>query len=106
MTYLLAHMTTPKLLTFVHVLVQVYQDANYKFNDSDLYYIPDEAREHAAFLDFVKCLPIENTPSVFGLHENADISKAHRETAGLFEGVLKTLPKEVCFKLKPWYHQL
>ena len=85
------------MYNYVFYLSQVYQEPSYKFSASDLYYIPDDAREYAAFVDYVKCLPIENTPIVFGLHHNADISKAHRETAGLFEGVLKTLPKEVSF---------
>ncbi|XP_063719575.1 dynein axonemal heavy chain 3-like [Symsagittifera roscoffensis] len=74
---------------------KVYQEPGYRFSsNSASYYIPDEAREHAAFVDYVKQLPIQNDPTVFGLHENADIAKANRETKELFEGVLKTLPKE------------
>ena len=33
---------------------------------------------------------------VYGLHENADITKNQRETLQLFEGILQTLPRQVC----------
>ena len=82
------------------IIFQVYQEPGYRFSsNSASYYIPDEAREHAAFVDYVKQLPIQNDPTVFGLHENADIAKANRETKELFEGVLKTLPKEVLLQV-------
>ena len=37
-------------------------------------------------------------PQVFGLHENADISKDQHETQQMFEGILLTLPRQVCLQ--------
>ena len=43
---------------------------------------------------FIKCF-VQFFFKVFGLHENADISKDQQETQQLFEGILITLPRQV-----------
>lgn len=46
----------------------------------------------------VICINLHNErfySQVFGLHENADISKDQQETHQLFEGILQTLPRQV-----------
>ena len=40
--------------------------------------------------------PILCPTQVYGLHENADITKDQSETLQLFEGILLTLPRQVC----------
>uniref|UniRef100_A0A803TTC8 Dynein axonemal heavy chain 3 n=1 Tax=Anolis carolinensis TaxID=28377 RepID=A0A803TTC8_ANOCA len=47
-----------------------------------------------SYIDYLKSLPITTNPDVFGLHENADITKDNQETNLLFNGILLTLPRQ------------
>ncbi len=43
-----------------------------------------------SYLDYVNSLPLIAAPEVFGLHDNADITKDLQETSALLEGLLST----------------
>lgn len=47
-----------------------------------------------SYIEYIRSLPITTHPEVFGLHENADITKDNQETNQLFHAVLLTLPRE------------
>lgn len=47
-----------------------------------------------SYIEYIRSLPITTHPEVFGLHENADITKDNQDTNQLFHGVLLTLPRE------------
>lgn len=47
-----------------------------------------------SYIEYIRSLPIATHPEVFGLHENADITKDNQETNQLFHAVLLTLPRE------------
>ncbi|KAH0631920.1 hypothetical protein JD844_019823 [Phrynosoma platyrhinos] len=60
-------------------------EENYRLSPGGEYYIPPY---------YLRSLPISTHPDVFGLHENADITKDNQETNLLFNGILLTLPRQ------------
>ncbi|XP_035245196.1 dynein heavy chain 1, axonemal isoform X1 [Anguilla anguilla] len=45
------------------------------------------------YLEYIRSLPINDTPEIFGLHDNANISFAQNETFALLGAVVKLQPK-------------
>jgi hypothetical protein len=45
------------------------------------------------YLNYIKSLPINDTPEIFGLHDNANITFAQNETFQLLSGLVKLQPK-------------
>lgn len=72
---------------------EILQNDNYKFDETGSYYSP-KAVEYEEFIGFIKNLPVQSRPGVFGLHENADIIKDEQETNTLLTNILLT---QVCF---------
>ena len=44
-------------------------------------------------MEYVKSLPINDTPEIFGLHDNANITFAQNETVAVLESLVKLQPK-------------
>ncbi|OCT61613.1 dynein heavy chain 3, axonemal [Xenopus laevis] len=65
----------------------------YRLSTGDTYYIPSYGT-YQSCVDYIRSLPLITHPDVFGLHENADITKDNQETNQLFSGVLLTLPRQ------------
>ncbi|XP_050297987.1 dynein axonemal heavy chain 3 [Anthonomus grandis grandis] len=61
----------------------------YPFSPSGNYYVPKDT-SYEGIISYIKSLPINPEPEVFGLHENADITKDNQETQILLYGVLLT----------------
>lgn len=61
---------------------------DYHFDETGEYYAPDE-NEYEKFLKYTRNLPPATRPGVFGLHNNADISKEQNQTASLMESIIK-----------------
>ncbi|XP_076366412.1 dynein axonemal heavy chain 3-like isoform X2 [Tachypleus tridentatus] len=64
----------------------------YKLSDSGIYYAPATG-DYEKYITYIRTLPLNPYPEVFGLHENADITKDNQETQQLLEGILLTQPR-------------
>ncbi|XP_074137054.1 dynein axonemal heavy chain 3 isoform X2 [Sminthopsis crassicaudata] len=65
----------------------------YSLASGGIYYVPPDG-PYSEYIEYIRSLPIATHPEVFGLHENADITKDNQETNLLFNGVLLTLPRQ------------
>ncbi|XP_063587791.1 dynein axonemal heavy chain 3-like [Penaeus indicus] len=70
---------------------EIIDEEDYKISALDEYRVPP-AGSWQDYVDHVTRLPLSAPPAVFGLHENADLAKDHRETDQLFRGVLSLEP--------------
>ncbi|RNF10243.1 dynein heavy chain 7, axonemal isoform X1 [Trypanosoma conorhini] len=61
--------------------------------DAPDYYAPPFG-EYDTYVEYIRGLPSQQPPAIFGLHENADITKDERETRLLLEATLLTQPRE------------
>jgi len=67
-------------------------EVGYKFSPSGNYKtISGETKE--AYMAYVESLPVNAFPEIFGLHDNADITCAQKETFTMFETVLSLQPR-------------
>uniref|UniRef100_UPI00358FFBD0 dynein axonemal heavy chain 3 n=1 Tax=Myxine glutinosa TaxID=7769 RepID=UPI00358FFBD0 len=72
---------------------ELLSSAIYKLTPSGIYFVPLEG-PYQSYVDYIRSLPYITPPEVFGLHENADITKDNQETNHLFNSVLLTLPRQ------------
>lgn len=61
---------------FIYLL---YVLSNSRFSESGIYYVPPKG-SYEDYVEYVRSLPLIPNPEVFGLHENADITKDQKET--------------------------
>ncbi|KAJ3201941.1 Dynein heavy chain 7, axonemal [Entophlyctis luteolus] len=67
----------------------IVEDPTYKFSPSGTYYAPPKGK-HAEYVDYIKQLPLNQSPEIFGVHDNGDIAKQLADTKNLFASVIKT----------------
>jgi dynein heavy chain len=67
-------------------------DDNYQFSPSGVYFAPPDG-DLASFKSYIEGLPFTEEPSVFGMHENANISYQLQETRRLIRTVLDVQPR-------------
>lgn len=57
------------------------------------YHIPD-ATEHLKFMEYIDKMPPSDSPPIFGLHSNADLTFRLKESTDMINVLLDTQPKE------------
>ncbi|CAK9103626.1 Dynein axonemal heavy chain 7 (Axonemal beta dynein heavy chain 7) (Ciliary dynein heavy chain 7) (Dynein heavy chain-like protein 2) (hDHC2) [Durusdinium trenchii] len=75
-----------------YMSTEVVEASQHKLTSDGAYVVP-RAGAHASYLDYLRDLPMHATPEVYGMHENADITKAQNETNDLFRSILATQPR-------------
>lgn len=68
---------------------EIVEDENYKFSPSGIYFAPTDGK-YESYLEYIRTLPLDQSPEVFGINDNGDIVRQIAETRQLFESVLKT----------------
>ncbi|KXZ48211.1 DHC-9 protein [Gonium pectorale] len=68
-------------------------EPKYKFSTSGMYYPPPFA-SYKGYIEYINSLPLIAQPEVFGLHENADITKDLQETNLLLDSLMLTQSRE------------
>ncbi|KAJ3406762.1 Dynein heavy chain 7, axonemal [Chytriomyces hyalinus] len=72
----------------------IVEDLNYKFSPSGVYYAPPKGK-HSDYVEYIKQLPLNQSPEIFGVHDNGDIAKQLADTKNLFASVIKTQESSV-----------
>jgi dynein heavy chain len=65
---------------------------SYRYSESGTYYSPPYG-DKQSYIEYIKQLPINQAPEAFGLHSNANLSAAIKETLGLLQAANSMAPK-------------
>ncbi|RHW74065.1 dynein heavy chain [Trypanosoma brucei equiperdum] len=69
-------------------------DDDYAFSaEAPEYFVPPFG-EYNSYVEHIQELPLQQPPAVFGLHENANITKDERDARNLLEATLLTQPRD------------
>ena len=67
---------------------------DHKFSPSGKYFAPGFSQDRQAYIDYISTLPLIASPEVYGLHENADITKDIKDTNMLLDSLMSTQSRD------------
>lgn len=69
---------------------------NYNFNPqfTEFKYEIQDQQEHQKFLDYISSMPAKDSPVIFGLHPNADLTFRMKESIEMINTLVDTQPKD------------
>jgi dynein heavy chain len=67
-------------------------NAKYRLSNLDAYTFPADGKL-SDYIAYIKALPINDPPAVFGLHENAEITSGLKETSEILATILSLQPR-------------
>ncbi|KAF4522383.1 hypothetical protein B566_EDAN012965 [Ephemera danica] len=70
---------------------EVVKTEGYKFSASGVYHMPEETLQEGC-ISCIQTMPLTARPELFGLHDNAEITKEMKETQEFLDGALETQP--------------
>ncbi|KAK2581766.1 hypothetical protein KPH14_002245 [Odynerus spinipes] len=84
----------------VLTILEDYYNANvvskdYRFDDEGAYYQLPPDSTFNEYIEYIKTLPLNDDPSLFGMHPNADISFAQAEAYSCLDTLLALQPREL-----------
>ncbi|XP_069500104.1 dynein axonemal heavy chain 1 [Ambystoma mexicanum] len=66
---------------------------DFVYSESGIYRQINTAYDLNGYLQYIKSLPINDIPEIFGLHDNANITFAQNETSALLNAIIQLQPK-------------
>ncbi|XP_038627172.1 dynein heavy chain 1, axonemal [Tachyglossus aculeatus] len=67
--------------------------ANHNFSESGIYHQIKTTYDYKGYIQYIKSLPLNDMPEIFGLHDNANITFAQNETFALLSSIIQLQPK-------------
>ena len=64
----------------------------YKFSESGIYFAPLDGNIED-YRNYIENLPLNDSPEIFGLHENANINYENQESSRVIETILSIQPR-------------
>ncbi|XP_067907506.1 dynein axonemal heavy chain 1 [Heterodontus francisci] len=68
-------------------------EEGYLYSESGIYKQINTDTELEGYLEYIRSLPLNDTPEIFGLHDNANITFAQNETSALLNCLILLQPK-------------